>query len=516
MAILSVAPTQSLCLWYHTVKPTSRVPLKLAEPAQASAVLSRRHFLWNSAGGLGGIALAWLLQRDQARAVGASANRSASASVPGPRLSQFAPKARRVVQIFCCGGVSHLDTFDYKPELERLHGKTLEGKGENLGFFGQPGRVMQSVYGFRRYGQSGSWVSSLLPHLSECVDDLTFIHSMYAKSNNHTPATFQMNSGFTLNGFPSMGAWLSYGLGAENENLPAFVVLPDPRGLMAGGSINWTSGFLPANHQGVPFRTSGREPIADLNRPPHITPADRDADMSMLATMNREFAEAHPGDGAFAARLRSYELAARMQVSIPEATDLESESAAIKQLYGLEDPANKGFARNCLMARRLLERGVRFVQIFNGGAFGSPRINWDGHENLKENHDTQAATMDRPVAALIRDLKQRGMLDDTLFIWATEFGRSPATQGIGSAGRDHHPTAFTCFLAGAGLKRGIHYGRSDEVGYFVEENKVTIPDFHATILHLLGLDHQQLTFYHNGIDRRLTDVHGHVIEGLLS
>jgi len=478
-------------------------------PNQGPSALSRRHFLWNAAGGLGGIALAWLLNREQSRA--AVPGTSSSARPP-----HFAPKAKRVVQIFCCGGVSHLDTFDYKPELERLHGKTLEGKGENLGFFGQPGKVMKSAYEFRQHGKSGAWVSSLLPHLAGCVDDVCFIHSMYARSNNHTPAAFQMNSGFTLNGFPSMGAWLSYGLGTENENLPAFVVLPDPRGLIAGGSINWTSGFLPANHQGVPFRTQAGELIADLNTPANIPPGTRATDMQLLATMNREFAEANPRDGAFAARLRSYELAARMQASIPEATNLDRESEATKKLYGLGEEANKGFARNCLMARRLLERGVRFVQIFNGGAFGSPRINWDGHENLKENHDTQAATMDKPVAALIQDLKQRGMLEDTLFVWATEFGRSPSTQGVDSPGRDHHPTAFTCFLAGAGVKRGFRYGVTDDVGYFVAQDKVTIPDFHATILHLLGLDHEKLTFYHNGINRRLTDVHGQVVKGILA
>ena len=475
----------------------------------STPLVSRRHFLSNTAGGIGGVALAWLMNRD--RLVADTEVRSSSARKP-----HFAPKAKRVVQIFCCGGVSHLDTFDYKPELDRMDGKSLEGKGENLGFFGQPGRLMKSVYPFRQHGQSGSWVSSLLPHLAGCADDLCFVHSMFAKSNNHTPATFQMNSGFTLNGFPCMGAWLSYGLGTENENLPAFVVLPDPRGLPAGGSINWAAGFLPANHQGVPFRTHSREPIVDLHTPASVSTDVRSADMRMLAEMNREFAESNSGDQAFAARLRSYELAARMQSSIPEATDLESESEAIKKLYGLNEDSNKGFARNCLMARRLLERGGRFVQIINGGAFGSPRINWDGHENLKENHDTQAATMDKPVAALIQDLKQRGMLEDTLFVWSTEFGRSPVTQGIGSAGRDHHPTAFTCFLAGAGVKRGFHYGSSDEVGYFVGDKKVTIPDFHATILHLLGIHHEQLTFYHNGVKRRLTDVHGEVIQGILA
>ncbi len=468
--------------------------------------LSRRHFLWNSGGGLGAIALAWLCERDRALASPVGANL-------GPH---FAPKAKRVVQVFCAGGVSHLETFDHKPELARLHGRTLEGKGENLGFFGQPGNLMKSVYPFRQHGQSGAWVSDLLPHIASCADDICFIRSMVAKSNNHTPAAFQMNTGFTLNGFPSMGAWLSYGLGTSNENLPAFVVLPDPRGLLAGGSINWTSGFLPATHQGVAFRNDSTEPIADLHTPDGIDPADRAADLRLLAGMDKRYADAHPGDDAFAARLRSYELAARMQTSIPEATDLDSEPAPIRDLYGLDDPNNKGFGRNCLMARRLLERGVRFVQILNGGSFGSPRINWDGHENVKTNHDAQAATMDRPVAALIRDLKQRGMLDDTLFIWSTEFGRSPTTQGIDKPGRDHHPGAFTCFLAGAGINPGTQFGSSDEVGYFAAENPVTIPDFHATILHLLGLDHERLTFYHNGIDRRLTDVEGHVVDGVLS
>lgn len=463
-------------------------------------MFNRRDFLKTSAGGLGSIAMAWLMNRDAHGAVG----------------PHFTPKAKRIVQIFCCGGVSHLDTFDYKPELEKLHGKTLEGKGENLGFFGQPGKLMKSPYEFKRHGKSGAWVSSLFPHIAGCADDLCFVHSMFAKSNNHTPATFQMNTGFTMNGFPCMGAWLSYGLGSANENLPTFVVLPDPRGLPAGGSINWTAGFLPATHQGVPFRTNSDEPIVDLKTPAHVSTSARASDMRMLAAMNRKFVDAHPGDEVFAARLRSYELAARMQVTLPEATGLDSEPDHVKKLYGLDDSANKGFSRNCLMARRLLERGVRFVQIINGGAFGSPRINWDGHEDLKENHDTQAATMDRPVAALIQDLKQRGMLEDTLFVWSTEFGRSPSTQGIDKPGRDHHPTAFTCFLAGAGVKPGCTHGASDEVGYFVAENKVTIPDFHATILHLLGLDHEKLTFYHNGANRRLTDVEGHVIKEILA
>jgi hypothetical protein len=481
----------------------------------SSPLLSRRHFLAQGAGGIGSVALAWLLHRERAQGANATAA-PLTASSASARAPQFAPRARRMVQIFCCGGVSHLDTFDYKPELESHHGRSIEGKGENLGFFGQPGKVMKSPYFFRQHGRSGAWVSSLLPHLAGCVDDVCFIHSMYAKSNNHTPATFQMNSGFTMNGFPSMGAWLSYGLGTENENLPAFVVLPDPRGMIAGGSINWTAGFLPATHQGVPFRPGSGEPVVDLRTPSGISPSARAADHALLSAMNREFAEAHPGDSSFLARLRSYELAARMQVSIPEASDLADEPEFIRRLYGLDEEANKGFGRNCLMARRLLERGVRFVQVFNGGAFGSPRINWDGHENLKENHDRQAATMDKPVAALIQDLKQRGMLEDTVLVWTTEFGRGPATQGLDSTGRDHHPTAFTCFLAGAGIRSGFRHGVTDELGYFVAEDKVTIPDLHATLLHLLGLDHEKLTFYHNGINRRLTDVHGQVITPILT
>ncbi len=338
---------------------------------------------------------------------------------------------------------------------------------------------------------------------------------MVAKSSNHTPATFQMNSGFTMNGFPCLGAWLSYGLGSENQDLPTFVVLPDPRGLPAGGSINWTSGFLPATHQGVAFR-AGNEPVVDLF-PPEGVPADRRRrGLAVLDAMNREYLDANPGDSSLSARIRSYELAARMQTSIPEAIRFDSETPAVRSLYGLDRPETAGFGRNCLLARRLLERGVRFVQLFHGGAFGSPRINWDAHENLVENHNKQAVSMDRPVAGLLRDLKQRGLLDETLVLWTTEFGRTPFTEGIGGKGRDHHQLAFTCWLAGAGLKAGLAYGASDELGYRAAESPTSVYDFHATVLRLLGIDHKQLTYYHNGIRRRLTDVHGEVIQGILA
>lgn len=459
---------------------------------------SRRSFLGQSLG-LGGVALAWMLHRD---------GLAAETSQP-----HFSPKAKRVLLIFCPGGVSQVDTFDYKPELAKHNGKPLGVKIDT--FFGQPGNLMKSPFSFRRYGQSGHWVSDLFPHLSRRVDDLTFIHSMQAKSSNHTPAGFQMLTGFVLNGFPCMGSWVTYGLGSENENLPAFVVLPDPRGLPAGGAINWTNGFLPASYQGVAFRTAG-DPVPDLSTPANVSASERGDSMKLLEQANREFLDATPGDSSLAARIRSYQLAARMQSTIPEVMDLAGETDETKQLYGMDQKVSEAFGRNCLLTRRLLERGVRFVQLFHGGAFGSPRINWDAHEDIVENHRTQAAVADKPLAGLLHDLKRRGMLDDTLLVWTTEFGRTPITQGIGAKGRDHHPQAFTVWLAGAGLKPGYSHGKTDDFGFLVAENPTSIYDLHATILHLLGIDHTRLTFYHNGIRRRLTDVHGHVVNAILA
>lgn len=464
-------------------------------------LLSRRELIGR--GGLAGVALAFLLDRDARGAAGGAV----------PLSQHLRPRARQVIQIFAAGGVSHIDTFQYKEGLERYAGSTLAG--ENKGFFGQPGKVMPSPFAFRRHGACGEWVSEIFPALAGTTDKITFIHSMVAKSNNHTPATFQMNSGFTLNGFPCMGAWVSYGLGGLSDDLPTFVVLPDPRGLPAGGSINWTAGFLPAEHQGTAFRTSGDEPIVYLKTPEHVAPATRRASLELLGDLNRHYASADPGTSALAARITSYELAARMQASVPEAVDVDEESEETKRLYGLDRDESRAFGRNCILARRLVERGVRFVQLFHGGAFGSPRINWDAHESVVENHQKMAPSLDRPLAGLLTDLEQRGLLDETLVIFATEFGRSPATQGIDKPGRDHHPDAFTCFLAGGGVKRGFAYGETDELGRTVTANPVSTYDFHATILHLLGIDHKRLTFYHNGIERRLTDVHGAVVEDLM-
>jgi hypothetical protein len=467
---------------------------------------NRRQFLADAGSGLGAVALAWLLHHD-----GHAAEPTSSRPAP-----HFTPKAKRVLHIFSPGGVSQVDTFDYKPDLEKHHGQQLTGKGPIDTFFGKPGTLMKSPYAFRPRGQGGMWVSDLLPHLGDCVDDLCFLHAVVTKSSSHTPACFQMNTGFTQNGYPSVGSWLSYGLGTMNEQLPAFVVLPDPRGLPNGGSNNWGNGFLPAEHQGVAFRTDRPEPVANLKTPDEVPAENRRSSLDLLQKLNRRFADDNPGDSALSARVAAYELAARMQSSIPEALDFRDETAETKTLYGLDDPVIAASGRNYLLARRLLQRGVRFVQVYNGGALGSPRINWDAHEDVKDNHDTQARHLDRPCAALLKDLKRRGLLEDTLVFWSSEFGRTPFTEGVGGKGRDHHPLAFTVWLAGAGVKKGFRHGRTDEVGYQPAEGAVTVYDLHATLLHLLGLDHTRLTFYHNGIRRRLTDVHGEVIEVILA
>ena len=453
------------------------------------------------ASGLGTIALASLLDQDRGHA---------------DRPHNLA-RAKRCIHIFSPGGVSQVDTFDYKPALERLDGKRLMGKGEIDTFFGKIGVLRKSFYRFRQHGASGSFVSELFPHLANRVDDLTFFHTLVSKSSSHTPACFQMNTGFTQVGFPSVGSWLSYGLGTTNDELPTFVVLPDPRGLPNGGTSNWSQGFLPAQHQGTAFSTSVKgQAIAHLKTPDSVSLEGRQAGLSLLADLDNRFADANPGHDQLRARVRSYELAARMQSSIPRVVDFGDETQATRKLYGLDDSVIGQSASNFLLARRLIEQGVRFVQIFNGGALGSPRINWDAHEDLVRNHTNQARHLDQPAAALLADLKQRGLLDDTLVVWSSEFGRTPFTQGNPGKGRDHHPLVFTAWMAGAGLKPGYHHGVSDDVGYQPAENPVTVYDFHATLLHLLGIDHTRLTYYHNGLARRLTDVHGHVVHDVLA
>lgn len=473
--------------------------------------LSRRDFFHWATSGLGGAALASLLNTPTLHAAGSPPE----AKDPWPH---HPGKARRAIHICLCGGLSQVDSFDYKPTLETYHGKKFGGIESADVFFGQIGLLRQSDWAFRQRGQAGLWVSELFPNLGDVADELTIIHSMFAETSNHTPATFQENTGFRLNGFPTAGAWLSYGMGAETEDLPAYVVIPDNRGIPAGGSINWSNGFLPARHQGVILRSQGKA-VEDLFPARDIPKETEAASRDLLAAMNRDHLARHDADDILAARMRSYELAARMQLAVPEVTDLDGETAATHALYGLDRDETRDFGRTCLLTRRLLEKGVRFVQMYSGGAFGSPRINWDGHEDMKQNHGQEALRIDRPVAGLLRDLRQRGMLEDTLVLFTSEFGRTPFTQSASDVlgkGRDHNQYGFTTWMAGAGLKHGVTYGSTDEIGWKAVENQVHWHDFHATVLHLLGLDHTRLTFYHNGIERRLTNVHGEVVQGLLA
>ena len=430
----------------------------------------------------------------------------------------FAPRARRAIQISLIGGMSHVDSFDHKPELDKHHGQSLKTDEPPDIFFGRVGLLRRSDWAFKQRGHSGLWISEMFPHLAGVGDELTVIKSMVAETSNHTPATFQENSGFRLNGFPVLGAWLSYGLGSESRNLPTHVVIPDPRGLPAGGSINWTNGFLPSEHQGVPLRARGT-PLDDLF-PTRTIPAETERDSRrLLEHLNQHHLEQRGGDDALLGRIRSYQLAARMQLAVPEVAALDSETRATQQLYGLDRQPTADFGRACLLARRLLQQGVRFVQLFSGGAFGRPRHNWDGHEDMVKNHGREAARVDQPLAALLTDLRRTGLLDDTLVLFTSEFGRTPFTQsnaGVLGTGRDHNQYGFSVWMAGGGLKGGSSYGSTDVYGWKAEENVTTWHDFHATILHLLGIDHEQLTFYHNGIERRLTDVHSHVIKDLLS
>ncbi len=466
--------------------------------------MTRRQFLWTYGGGLGGVALASVLGEE-----GALADTRAGLHHPA--------KAKRVVQLFMSGAASQCDTFDYKPRLIERNGEKFDPGGKVELFQSSPGAVMKSPWEWKQYGRCGKWVSNLVPHIGSCVDDIAFVHSMVSKSNVHGPATSMQNSGFVLPGFPCMGAWISYGLGSMNHDLPTFVVLPDHRGFAPNGAGNWTAGFLPAAHQGTMIRASSANPIDDLFPPKdanYITPASETDGLKLLRRVNDLHFEQHPGDSRLEARIASYELAAKLQISAPEVMDLTKESAATRSLYGVDDPITNDFGRNCLTARRMLERGVRFVQVWSGADNGLPRRNWDSHEELEKDHGHMAASMDRPAAALIKDLKARGMLDDTIVYWTTEFGRMPCSQG--SKGRDHNPFAFTTWLAGGGIKGGVTYGESDEWSYRVAGESVYCYDIHATVLHLLGIDHKRLTYRHNGIDRRLTDVHGSVIQELLA
>ena len=468
--------------------------------------LSRRELLdWGSQG-LAATALAALLHAETGRAD------DSGHAVP-PR------RAKRAIHICLVGGLSHIDSFDPKPALDRLHGTKLTTDEQPDIFFGQMGLLRKADWAFQKRGQSGLEISELFPHIAELADELTVLRSMESKSANHTPGLMLANSGFEFLGFPSMGSWISYGLGVENESLPAYVVLNDERGPPNSGAATWSSAFLPSSHQGVVFQ-GGDQPVADLFPARPIDPTADRATREFVAAIDQRRATDSVLEDVITARIKAYELAARMQSSIPAVADLATETRAMHEAYGLDDPQTADMGRRCLLGRRLLEQGVRFVQVFSGGPIaGSPRASWDAHENVRENHGQEAARIDRPVAALLRDLRQRGMLEDTLVIFTTEFGRTPFTQSAADkvgTGRDHNRYGFSCWLAGAGLRPGIAVGATDDIGWKAVERPIPWHDFHATLLHLFGIDHEQLTFYHNGIRRRLTNVHGEVIREALA
>jgi hypothetical protein len=482
-----------------------------------NSLLSRRHFLNRSVTGLSSIALTSLLKENGLLADEAPVRPLIDPAKPyAARQPHYPAKAKQVLLIFCSGALSHVDTWDYKPELIKRHDTPMPGSGNLITFQGEQGNLIKPLWEFKPRGQSGKMISDLLPNLAELADDMCFIHSMTAKSNTHGPAENQMSTGYILDGFPSAGSWVTYALGSESQNLPAFVAIPDPRGVPQIGPRHWNSGFLPAAFQGTAF--NAQKPIPNLSRPASVSVEADLATRDFLQTLNHEHLQQNPGDSALAARISAYELAARMQLAAPEINDLRGESPQTLNRYGINDPEpNKaGFAKNCLMARRLLERGVRFVQLFNGSyAMGEGVGNWDGHKKIVDQYSVHAPILDQPAAALLSDLKARGMLQDTLVAFVSEFGRMPTFQK-GANGRDHNPKGFTVWLAGAGVKAGFSHGATDEFGYQAVEDVTTIYDLHATLLHLLGINHERLSFYNNGIERRLTDVHGHVIKPILA
>jgi hypothetical protein len=463
---------------------------------------SRRELLASLGGGIGAVAFADMLARPAM---------AASKFPLAPKPPHFPTKVKSVISIFCYGGVSQVDTFDPKPELLKRQGETMTGVGQVVATMGTPGGLMPSPWEFKKYGQCGMEISDLFPHLSQHADDLALIRSMHALSPAHGPALFQMNTGTILAGAPSVGSWVTYGLGTENENLPGFIVFTDYRGGPINGAPNWSNGYMPAAYQGTPFRPTG-EPIIDLKPPKGTDPAEQRKWLDMLGKLNEQHLERNPEDSELAARIYSYELAFKMQTSATDAIDIAKESEATKKLYGVDEKPTDYFGRQALMARRLVERGVRYVQIFSGGGNFDP--SWDAHWDLKANHGNHCAETDKPMAGLIKDLKSRGLFDSTLIVWHGEFGRLPISERMD--GRDHNANGFSVWLTGGGVKGGTVIGATDQYGYRAVENPKSVYDLHATILRAVGLDHDKLTYRFNGRDMKLTDVHGHVIKEALA
>ena len=474
--------------------------------------LNRRSMLRRCGMGLGSIGLMSLLQ-DQGL-LGATEEKAFNPLAA--RAPHFKPAAKSVIWLFINGGPSQVDTWDYKPALEKFHGKPLKGFDKFTGFFsGSVGGLMKSPFEFKRHGECGKPVSSLFPHLSQHVDKMAFVHSGHTESNNHSPALFMMNCGLPRMGYPCVGSWVTYGLGSESDSLPSFVVMSDPkgRGLPKGYAANWGAGFLPSVFQGTHLRPKG-EPIDNLKRVAGMKPDQQRRQLDLLSLLNKEHLKNNPHEEELAARIESFELAYRMQSAAPEALNVQSESEHTRRLYGLDNGKCKHFAAQCLTARRMIERGVRYVQIYSGGT--ANQRSWDGHSDIKGNHTGFAQETDQPIAALLTDLEQKGLLDETLVIWGGEFGRLPVAQKGGKPGRDHNPHAFTTWFAGGGVKGGVSYGETDEFGHKAAIDKAHVNDLHATILHLLGMDHEKMTYRYNGRDFRLTDVAGKVIREIVA
>jgi hypothetical protein len=465
--------------------------------------VTRRDVLVRAAHGFGSVALASLLTPPASAATRANPLAAKPQHLPG--------KAKSVIFLFMVGGPSQVDTFDPKPALDKFHGQKLpESYGKVISQFTKgDDPLLRSPWKFRQYGQCGRYVSSLFPNLAQCVDDICFVRSFYTDSTVHAPAMYQVHTGHIFMGYPSMGSWITYGLGNESENLPAYVVMPQPEGTPEGGTPCWGAGFLPAVYQGTVFR-SGSSPILNLRPPDTMTPQRQRRTLEFLQQMNE--LDTLNGDSEMAARISSYELAFRMQSHAPEAVDLSKETEATRRLYGLDQSRTAEFGTRCLLARRLVERGVRFIQIYSGG--GPVSVQWDAHKDLVGNHEKMCGMTDLPVAGLLKDLKQRGLLDSTLVIWGAEFGRLPMSEG--GDGRDHNPHAFTMWFAGGGVKPGAIIGETDDMGLRGVGRRFPMRDFHATILHLLGLDQNRLWYLHNGRNEKLTDFGGTVIEDMIA
>jgi Protein of unknown function (DUF1501) len=466
---------------------------------------TRREFLWQAGGGFAGTALAGLLGNSFFAAQTMAANGTDEWANPlAPKAPHFPAKAKSVIFLFMYGGPSHIDTFDYKPSMIGMDNKTIQVKTFGRGGHRNEGRIVEPRWKFSQYGQCGKWVSDLFPNVAKYVDDIAFVHSMTADSPIHGSAMLQMNSGQILSGSPCLGSWLNYGLGTENENLPGFVVMLDKRGGPISGPKNWSAGYMPATYQATVMRSSGT-PILDL-QPNGITKETQRQLLDTLQQYNREHLEGRPGNTELAARIASYELAYKMQASAPEAVDLSQENEATRKLYGLDHPVAGYFGKQCLMARRLVERGVRFIQVYSGGNHND--ANWDAHGDLKDNHDLHALETDQPIAGLIEDLKQRGLFDQTLVVWGGEFGRQPTAEYEKGTGRDHNAYGFTMWMAGGGIKGGVSIGKTDELGAAAVEDRFHVRRIHATILHQMGIDCNRLTYFFGGLDRRLVGVEG--------